>query len=274
MKQKRLAKAKKYLYRNRVSLIVYFILRGLVILSLVRAYFRADYQSVFLCLLTLVLMLLPSVLSHKLDIHLPSALEVVILLFIFGAEILGELNSFYVRVPNWDTMLHTINGFLCAAVGFALVDLLNRDERFSLQLSPKYLALTAFCFSMTVGVLWEFFEYFADLLLGMDMQKDTVINAIHTVTLDKSLTNTVIHVEDIQDVILISSDGSQQVLGIGGYLDVGNHDTMKDLLVNLIGAVVFSVIGYIAAARKGKSRIAVKFIPQVNSSDENEEVSQ
>ena len=153
-------------------------------------------------------------------------------------------------------------------MGFALVDLLNRDERFSLQLSPKYLALTAFCFSMTVGVLWEFFEYFADLLLGMDMQKDTVVNAIHTVTLDKSLTNTVIHVEDIREVILVSSDGCQQVLGIGGYLDVGNHDTMKDLLVNLIGAVVFSVIGYIAAARKGKSRIAVKFIPQVNPSDE------
>ena len=127
--------------------------------------------------------------------------------------------------------------------------------------------------AMTVGVLWEFFEYFADLLLGMDMQKDTVINAIHTVTLDQSLTNTVIHVEDIREVILISADGSQQVLGIGGYLDVGNHDTMKDLLVNLIGAVVFSVNGYIAAARKGKSRIAVKFIPRVNPSDENEEVS-
>ena len=267
MNQKRWSGLNKYLYHNRTSLIVYFILRGLVLLSLTRSYFRADYQSVFLCVLTLVLMLLPSILSHKLDIHLPSALEVVILLFIFAAEILGELNSFYVRVPNWDTMLHTINGFLCAAVGFALVDLLNRDERFSLQLSPKYLALTAFCFSMTVGVLWEFFEYFADLLLGMDMQKDTVIHAIHTVALDQSLTNTVIHVEDIQDVILVSSDGTQQMLGIGGYLDVGNHDTMKDLLVNLIGAVVFSVIGYIAAAKKGKSRIAVKFIPQVKPSD-------
>ena len=267
MRKDHLRKLKKYLYRNKSSLAVYFVLRGLVLLSLVRAYFREDYQSVFWCVLTLVLMLLPSILSHKLDIHLPSALEVVILLFIFAAEILGEINSFYVRVPNWDTMLHTINGFLCAAVGFALVDLLNRDERFSLQLSPKYLALTAFCFSMTVGVLWEFFEYFADLMLGMDMQKDTVIHAIHTVALDQSLTNTVIHVEDIQDVILVSSDGTQQMLGIGGYLDVGNHDTMKDLLVNLIGAVVFSVIGYIAAAKKGKSRIAVKFIPQVKPSD-------
>ena len=274
MRKENLIRLKKYLYRNKTSLSVYFVLRGLVFLSLVRSYVRADYQSVFLCVLTLVLMLLPSVLSHKLDIHLPGALEVVILLFIFAAEILGEINSFYVRVPNWDTMLHTINGFLCAAVGFAMVDLLNRDNRFSLQLSPKYLALTAFCFSMTVGILWEFFEYFADSLLGMDMQKDTIVNAIHTVVLDQSLTNTVIHIEDIQEVILIASDGTQQVLGVGGYLDVGIHDTMKDLLVNLIGAVVFSVIGYIAAARKGKSRIAAKFIPQVKPSDETREASQ
>ena len=81
----------------------------------------------------------------------------VYLLFIFAAEILGELASFYVRVPNWDTMLHTVNGFLCAAVGFALVDMINRNERFSLKLSPVYLAIVAFCFSMTVGVpsaLW------------------------------------------------------------------------------------------------------------------------
>lgn len=274
MRKEKRIRLKKYLYRNKTSLSVYFVLRGLVLLSLVRSYFRADYQSVFLCVLTLVLMLLPSVLSHKLDIHLPSALEVVILLFVFAAEILGEINSFYVRVPNWDTMLHTINGFLCAAVGFAMVDLLNRDNRFSLQLSPKYLALTAFCFSMTVGVLWEFFEYFGDSLLGMDMQKDTIVNAIHTVALDQSLTNTVIHIEDIQEVILVSSDGNQQVLGVGGYLDVGIHDTMKDLLVNLIGAVVFSINGYIASARKGKNRIAAKFIPQVRPSDETREVSQ
>lgn len=263
-------KIRRVLFRNKGSFIVYFILRILVILSLVRASYRDDYQSVFLCVLTLFLMLLPSIISHRLDIHLPSALEIVILLFIFAAEILGEINSFYVRVPNWDTMLHTINGFLCAAVGFAMVDLLNRDEHFSLELSPKYLALTAFCFSMTVGVLWEFFEYFGDTLLNLDMQKDTVIHALHTVSMDETLTNTVIHVQDIQEVILVHSDGTQEVLGLGGYLDPGIHDTMKDLLVNLLGAVVFSVIGYIAAVKKGSSKIAIKFIPQVSKENSNE----
>ena len=135
---------------------MYLILRMLVILVLVRAIFRQDFESVFFCALTLVLMLLPSVLTRSLNIELPSTLEIIILLFIFAAEILGELNSFYVRVPNWDTMLHTINGFLCAAIGFALVDMLNRSDRFSFKLSPVYLALVAFCFSMTVGVRWEF----------------------------------------------------------------------------------------------------------------------
>ena len=116
---RRLVKLRRYLYKNKSSLIVYFFLRGLVILSMARAFVRQDYQSVFLCGLSLILMLLPSILSHKLDIKLPSTLEIFILLFIFAAEILGEINSFYVRVPHWDTMLHTINGFLCAAVGLA-----------------------------------------------------------------------------------------------------------------------------------------------------------
>lgn len=263
-----LRQIRKLLYPNKISLYVYLILRALVLLSLVRGFFRGDYQSVFLCVLSLILMLMPSILAHRLDIKLPSALEVVILLFIFSAEILGEINSFYVRVPHWDTMLHTINGFLCAAIGFAMVDLMNRDERFSLHLSAKYLALMAFCFSMTVGVLWEFFEFSGDYFLGMDMQKDTVVHALHTVTLDETLTNTIIHIGDIQDVILVRSDGSQISLGIGGYLDIGIIDTMKDLLVNLIGAVTFSIIGYIAAKKKGESKIAVKFIPQVSSGED------
>lgn len=255
---------KKYPYSNRSSLSVYLTLRALIILSMVRAVMRGDYQSVFLCALSLVLLILPSVFAHRLDLRLPGALEIVILLFIFAAEILGEINSFYVRVPHWDTMLHTINGFLCAAVGFALVDLLNRNDRFSLELSPKYLAITAFCFSMTVGVVWEFFEYGMDCLLGLDMQKDTIVHAIHSVALDPTNSNITVHIRDIADVIIVHSDGTQQSLGIGGYLDVGIRDTMKDLWVNLIGAVTFSVIGYIATAHREKNTFASKFIPEVN----------
>lgn len=259
------------IYRNKTTLAVYLVLRGLIIFVLVRAVLRQEYQSVFLCALSLILMVLPSIISRKLKIVLPSTLEVIILLFIFAAEILGEINSFYVRVPNWDTMLHTINGFLCAAIGFCLVDMLNRNDRFSFKLSPLYLALAAFCFSMTVGVLWEFYEFGVDQLLGRDMQKDTVVHAIHSVNLDPTNSNTVIHVRDIVDTIVVHSDGSQESLGLGGYLDLGIIDTMKDLIVNFIGASVFSVIGYFYVKHKGKGKVATRFIPKVEYPAEPEE---
>lgn len=250
-------------YAKKSTLTVYLVLRALVILSGVRAALRFDFESVFLCALTLALLLLPSVFAKRLHIVLPGTLEVIILLFIFAAEILGEINSFYIRVPHWDTMLHTMNGFLCAAIGFALIDLLNRSERFSFQLSPFYLAIVAFCFSMTVGVLWEFFEYTGDRILGFDMQKDAILDCISTVELDETRSNQVVHIDDIADVIIVHSDGSQQPLGLGGYLDVGINDTMKDLMVNFVGAAVFSVIGYFYVKEKGKGRFAARFIPQV-----------
>ena len=258
-------------YKNNITLTVYLVLRGLIIFILIRAVLRREYQSVFLCALSLVLLILPSIISRRLKIVLPDTLEIVILLFIFAAEILGELNSFYVRVPHWDTMLHTINGFLCAAIGFALVDMMNRNDRFTFQLSPLYLAIVSFCFSMTVGVLWEFFEFSGDYFLGMDMQKDTIVHAIHSVNLDPTLTNTVVHVRDIADVIVVHSDGTRQALGLGGYLDIGIIDTMKDLFVNFIGAVVFSFIGYFYVKKKGQGKVAHRFIPKVEFPEGQEE---
>ena len=257
-------------YKNKTTLTVYLVLRALIILALVRAVFRREYQSVFLCALSLGLMVLPSILSKKLKVVLPSTLEIIILLFIFAAEILGEMNAFYVRVPHWDTMLHTINGFLCAAIGFCLVDMMNRNERFSFRLSPLYLAIVSFCFSMTVGVLWEFFEFAGDYFLGMDMQNDIVVGAIHSVNLDPTRTNTVVHIRDIADTILVHSDGTQEALGLGGYLDIGIIDTMKDLFVNFIGAVVFSVIGYFYVKEKGKGKVANRFIPKVDYQEAQE----
>ena len=258
-------------YKNKTTLTVYLVLRGLIIFILIRSVLRREYQSLFLCSLSLVLMIMPSIISRRLKIVLPDTLEIVILLFIFAAEILGELNSFYVRVPHWDTMLHTINGFLCAAIGFALVDMMNRNDRFTFQLSPLYLAIVSFCFSMTVGVLWEFFEFSGDYFLGMDMQKDTIVNAIHSVNLDPTLTNTVVHIRDIADVIVVHSDGTQQALGLGGYLDIGIIDTMKDLFVNFIGAVVFSFIGYFYVKKKGQGKVAHRFIPKVEAPEEPRE---
>ena len=266
-KVKKEKKAKVAPYANKRTLTVYLVLRALVIAVMVRAFFRGAYENMFMCGLTLVLMILPSILTKKLKIYLPSALEIVILCFIFAAEILGEISSFYINVPHWDTMLHTINGFLCAAVGFALVDLFNRDERFTFKLSPLFLAVVAFCFSMTIGVLWEFFEFSADHFFATDMQKDTIVHQINTVELDETRTNKVVKIKNIDDVIIVHTDGSEESLGLGGYLDIGIIDTMKDLFVNFIGAVVFSILGFIYVKTRGKGKIASSFIPRVEMND-------
>ena len=160
-------------------------------------------------------------------------------------------------------MLHTLNGFLCAAIGFSLLDILNRHERLSFSLSPLYLAIMAFCFSMTIGVLWEFFECTMDVFFHLDMQKDTVVNTISSVMLDPNGGNVPTAIHNITDVIVVTADGSEIPLGLGGYLDIGILDTMKDLFVNFIGAVVFSFIGYFYVKSRGKGRFARRFIPQV-----------
>ena len=251
------------LQRKGLVYTVYFVLRLLVILMLVGAALNRSYENVLLCVLTLLLFMLPSAFERRLRIDLPDTLEIIILLFIFAAEILGEIQDYYITFPYWDTMLHTTNGFLCAAIGFALVDILNRTERISLSLSPFYMAVVAFCFSMTVGVLWEFFEFSMDYFLHFDMQKDTILHTISTVNLDPNHGTTAVVVDGIQDVILVLSDGTRRPLGLGGYLDLGIVDTMVDLFVNFIGAVIFSAIGFFYVKGRGRSRFAPRFIPQV-----------
>ena len=241
---------------------VYIFLRFAVLAIMVAQFFNGNFENVFLCVLTLVLLLLPTIIERSLQIDLPNTLEIIIMLFIFAAEILGEIRAFYTTYPGWDTMLHTLNGFLCAAIGFSLVDMLNRNERFSLSLSPTFMAIVAFCFSMTIGVLWEFFECAMDQLFLLDMQKDSIMHSISSVMLDPTGGNTPVIIRDITDVIVVAG-GEKIPLGLGGYLDVGILDTMKDLAVNFVGAVIFSFIGYFYVKNRGRGWFARRFIPRV-----------
>lgn len=250
------------LREHKSSFLVYVTLRLLVILMMILQIFIRNYENVFLCVLTLVLLLIPSLIQINLKIELPTALEITILVFIFAAEILGEIQSYYIKFPFWDTVLHTINGFLMATIGFALVDILNRSKKFSIQLSPVFLAIVAFCFSMTIGVIWEFFEYGMDQFFGLDMQKDTVIQGFSSVLLDPTKSNIPVPVQDITEVLVNGRD-----LGLGGYLDIGLIDTMNDLFVNFVGAVLFSIIGYFYVKSRGKGKFARRFIPRLKSRD-------
>ena len=171
--------------RNRTR--VQMVLTMLVIVSIIRQFFLGNYHNMFLGILTLILFMVPQFIDKKLGVTIPVGLETVILIFVFSAEILGEINAFYVKIPVWDTILHTTNGFLMAAIGFALIDLFNRSDRFSIKMSPYFVAFFAFCFSMTIGVLWEFFEFGADWFFQTDMQKDTIIHSISSVFCGSSL---------------------------------------------------------------------------------------
>ncbi|MBQ4584009.1 MAG: hypothetical protein IJA94_03895 [Bacilli bacterium] len=248
----------KYKKTKEKSLIVYFILRFLVILCMSAAILRKEWNSAFLCILSLLLFTIPTIIEDKLNIELPTVLESIIYLFIFSAEILGEINNFYIMIPHWDTVLHTLNGFLAAGIGFSLIDLLNKNSK-GLNLSPFFVAVVAFCFSMTIGVLWEFFEYSADYYVKLDMQKDKIITNINTVMLDPKNSNKVIRINDVTKTEIFTNDNS--IIVEDGYLDVGLNDTMKDLLVNFIGATCFSLFGYLYILNRDKYKFVRHFIP-------------
>ena len=236
---------------------VEIVLIALVLLSVVRQFFLGSYHNMFLGILTLILFMIPELIEKKVGVVIPTGLKSIILIFIFAAEILGEINAFYIKIPIWDTMLHTTNGFLMAAIGFALIDLFNRSERFSLKMSPYFVAFTAFCFSMTVGVVWEFFEFGMDWFFHTDMQKDWILPAISSVKLDPAGANNPVRIA-VESVVINGEEWN-----FGGYLDIGIVDTMKDLIVNFIGAVVFSIIGIIYLKQRGKGKLASALIPQV-----------
>ncbi len=236
---------------DKVSFFIYIALRAIVTVIAVLQLLAGNYETAFYCLFTLLLFLLPPFVQKTFNIELPTSLEIIVLFFIFAAQILGELAEFYVKIPLWDTMLHTSCGFLAASLGLSLTDLLNRSDRFHFKLSPFFVALVSFCFSMTVGVVWEFFEFGMDIFFETDMQKDRIVHHIASVMLHPDGKNTPVLIEGITDVAV-----NGKPLGLGGYLDIGLYDTMKDLFVNFLGALAFSVFGFFYTKYRGRTRSA------------------
>ena len=250
------------LREHKSSFCVYFTLRLLVIITAILQLANRNYENVFLCILTLFLLVIPSIVQLTFKVELPTVLEIIILVFIFSAEILGEIQEFYLIFPFWDTVLHTLNGFLAAAIGFSMMDLLNRSKRVTFELSPLFTAIVALSFSMTIGVVWEFFEFGMDQILGYDMQKDTVIHTIRSVTLDPQGKNIPFVINDIQNIAVNGS-----ALNLDGYLDIGLIDTMQDLIVNFVGATIFSFFGYFYVKKRGGNSVISQFIPQKKRAD-------
>ena len=184
---------------------------------------------------------------------------------------MGEVQNFYGIFKHWDTMLHTINGFLCAAIGFSLIDILNRSEKFHTKMTPISVALVAFCFSMTVGVLWEFFEYGMDTFFNTDMQKDRIIQTVSSVTLNPEGKNKPVTIRNIDKTTIhyLENGAEKEITIVDGYLDIGIKDTMKDLFVNFIGAVMFSIIGWLYIKDRDEYKFAEKFMPKIRKKETN-----
>ena len=247
----------RYKKDKRSAIIIYFVLRILVIICGVLSIINGNYRHALICLLALLLFTLPTIVQKTLKFELPNTFEAIVYFFIFAAEILGDVNRFYVTVPHFDTILHTMTGFLSAAVGFALVDLLDRKSK-KIELTPILIVVVAFCFSMTIGVLWEFFEYTGDQLFIADMQKDTIVTNFSTSKIDESRR---VYITDVVETQIKTKDGKVYTIN-NGYIDIGINDTMKDLFVNMIGAIVFCIFGVAYLKNERENAFAKKFIPK------------
>ena len=171
---------------------------------------RSDYLLMLMqCILGLCVMSLPSLMAKKWRLMLPTAIHVMYYAFLYCAVFLGEVFSFYDLIPCWDTILHFSSGAMLAALGVILIDFLNHEERIRISLSPLFVSLFAFCFALAMGAVWEIYEYIADGLLGLNMQK------------------------------FILADGTV----LSGRLAL--TDTMDDLIIDALAALIVAAAAYI-----------------------------
>ncbi len=244
---------------NKTAFCVFVCLWVSTFAVLVQGGFVGRWDRVFTGALCLVLFLLPPLVERSFSLQLPATLEISAYLFVFCAGVLGEIGDFYQRFPAWDALLHAANGFLFAGFGFCLFSLFEKRRTVRTLPSPAYQSFTAFCFSMTVGVLWEIFEFCADYFLHTDMQKDSFRKEVYSVLIPTQ-SGGIFRAENITQVEIKTADGVSFTLP--GYLDVGLADTIKDLSVNLWGALCFCVIGYVYLKRR-RIALAANFIPRV-----------
>lgn len=218
----------------------YYCATLVVIFALGVSCLRRNIEHVFLCVLSLVMFSVPNILKNKFHLHIPTIIEIIIVIFILCGIILGEVENFFVKFKYWDTILHTLNGIICAALSLSLVVLLNRQDNFLFRLSPIFLMIVAVSFSMMIGILWEFFEFGMDYCFEKDMQKDTWIREITSVSLDPKQEGNAITVFPVKEININNGE-----IVLPGYLDIGLYDTMEDLFVTFVGAVAFNLFAAI-----------------------------
>lgn len=178
---------------------------------------RSHYVLMLIqCCLGLLVIGLPSLLKHKWSFEIPNYMSILYFIFLYCAIYLGEVRNFYYLIPHWDTILHAFSGSMLGALGFTLVRILNDSERVKVALSPLFICLFAFCFALAVGALWEIYEFAGDSLFGLNMQKFRL------------------------------ADGTELI----GHAALS--DTMKDIIIDAVGAFIVALVGYLGLIGKGQ----------------------
>ena len=232
-------------FKRYVFYFFYFL--TMVVLGL--GIFFANYNVIFISILTILLFYSVEFLEKIGKFMIPFVLKFLLFLFIFGAEILGEIFDFYGYIDIWDSLLHYMAGFLSACFGFSMIRSFRKlyDNFKSL---PVVCLVIVVCFSMTLGVIWEFFEFNMDKYFDFDMQKDTVVDRINSVSLNDDEGSKVVKVDGILFTEIHTLDGVIRI--DDGYLDIGLVDTISDMKINMVGAFTFGVLSafYVAFPKR------------------------
>lgn len=244
--------------RSKGVLALFLIFMLLSLFSFVISAVKMQAEGTANSFVTLILLCVPAYIEYGCKEKFPPLIEAFFLILIFGHGILGEVFFFYIRFRFWDIFLHALSGFLAAFFGIALLDILNGSGEVKRKLNPLFTTLNAFSFASAAAVLWEFIEFSADRLLGLDMQKDTIVHSFRSVLLDSTNSNIPVAVNDIRSVYI----NGKPLLVTDGYLELGLYDTMEDLAAAAVGSLLFCAAAFICLKAADKSKLKASIIPE------------
>lgn len=229
---------------NLINLIIIIM----VILISVKEIIIGSYNNLFICILTLLLISIVIIIDKIFNIKISKFLKTYIIIFIFLAEILGEILDFYSKIVYWDFILHIISGFIITGLCLSIIKKVIKNI---LNYNVFLILVISFCFSVTISVFWEFFEYLSDnYYFKTDMQKDKIVKKISSISLSNNYILSKINNIKYTIVYIENNEGISEIKIDNGYLDIGLHDTMSDLLANIIGTSFFSFLAYFYIKRK------------------------
>lgn len=225
--------------RDREQLAMVFLITAELFLlstivgSFIKKPFKEASGDVLLCLFIGGLLTAPWIFERWWKVYLPQRLKCLFMMLILGGPILGKIYRLYYKISFWDKMLHMTSGFLFATIGGVLPSVIEKGKQhsFGLQLA------CAVMFTLSVAVVWEFYEYSMDRFFGMDMQQDTIVKDINSYLLGS--------MNGAEKGVISSISGINSVvingvpMEINGYLDIGLNDTMGDMLICSLGGIIY-----------------------------------